>query len=348
MSKYSLIENSPYFADIQGQPGALEALIKAGVPPEIHPLLDSMASFDRIILTGMGSSLNALYPTYLHLSEAGFPVWHEDTAELLLNVHGRIQGKTLFWIASQSGESAETVQLLTELATNPGDITILGFTNYPGSSLGRGSDFLFNILCGPENTVSTKSYLNTLLAVGMTTSLVLKEDLDPAIALLPEILQQYLANWVATYELLDSAVREETLFVIGRGHSLAAARTGSLITKEAARESLEGLSTSQFRHGPLEMASEKVAVFILEGDDNQRDFNSKMFEDLKKFNANPVWIHSEITPLHAGVQGPRLTSQLTRPISEMVVLQILTLVMANRKGDEPGKFRQIGKITTIL
>ena len=96
------------------------------------------------------------------------------------------------------------------------------------------------------------------------------------------------------------------------------------------------------------MASEAVAVLILEGYDIQRSLNSLMYEDLIKLKANPIWISSEANPLHSGVSAPRLTTTLTRPISEIIVMQILTLVLANRKGDEPGKFRQISKITTIL
>jgi glucosamine--fructose-6-phosphate aminotransferase (isomerizing) len=348
MSGFELIENSPYFADIQAQPEALERLLSAGVPSTLEPLLGAIGSFDRIILTGMGSSLNALYPSFLRMASAGLPVWHEDTAELLINIKGRIKGKTLFWIASQSGESAEIAQLLNELGIIDGEITILGFTNYPESNLGVRSNFVFNIECGPENTVSTKSYLNTLLAAGIATSVALKEAIDPGIVKAPEILKTYLENWKQCYEALDTKIQQETIFIIGRGDSMASARTGSLIIKEASRESLESLTTAQFRHGPLEMASKDVAVLILEGYDVQRSLNSMMYEDLIKLKANPIWISSEANPLHSGVSAPLLSSPLTRPMSEIIVMQILTLVLANRKGDEPGKFRQISKITTIL
>ncbi|GDX24198.1 glucosamine--fructose-6-phosphate aminotransferase [Actinomycetes bacterium] len=348
MSRFQLIENAPYFADIQAQPEAVQKLVSADVPLATRTLLDEMANFDRIILTGMGSSLNALYPSYLRLVSAGFPVWHEDTAELLINIKGRIKGRTLFWIASQSGESAEVVQLLNELESIKGDVTILGFTNYPASNLGSRSNFLFNILCGPENTVSAKSYVNTLLAAGMATSVALSEEIDPEIFKLSKILRTYLENWEKCYEALDSAIAQKRIFIIGRGESMAAARTGSLIIKEAAREGLESLTTAQFRHGPLEMASEDVAVLIFDGYDDLRSLNSSMYKDLIKLKANPIWISAEAHPLYPGISAPPLTSQLTRPVSEVIVMQILTLVLANRKGDEPGKFRQISKITTIL
>jgi glutamine---fructose-6-phosphate transaminase (isomerizing) len=348
MSKYSLIESAPYFADIQAQPDALAKLIQAGIPESLNPLIVTMASFDRIILTGMGSSLNALYPSYLRLSAAGFPVWHEDSAELLISLSGRIKGKTLLWIASQSGESAESTQLIQNLKSIKGDITIMGFTNYPESTLGTSSDFLCPIHCGPEMTVSSKSYLNTLLAAGIFTSKILKEEVDSEVSKAPSILSQYLTNWTDHFEELNQLIKQETIFVIGRGESMAASRTGSLIVKEAARESIEGLTTAQFRHGPLEMASSKVAVFIYEGKGEQRNLNSLMYLDLERLGAHPIWITSEDKALHHGISAPAFNSDLLRPLSEIIVMQFLTLVLAFRKGDEPGKFRQISKITKIL
>jgi glucosamine--fructose-6-phosphate aminotransferase (isomerizing) len=307
-----------------------------------------MTGFDRIILTGMGSSLNALYPSYLRLSAAGFTVWHEDSAELLINLSGRIKGKTLFWIASQSGESAESTQLIQTLKAKTDDITILGFTNYPTSTLGINSDFICHIHCGPEMTVSTKSYLNTLLAAGMFTSKILKQKLDPEVINAPQILKDYLGNWIQHFELIDQLLEQNIIFVIGRGESMAAARTGSLIIKEASRQGIEGLTTAQFRHGPLEMASPEVAVFIYEGAGEQRNLNSQMFTDLENLKANPIWITSQKKALHPGISAPELNSDLLRPIGEIIVMQLLTLVLAFRKGDEPGKFRQISKITKIL
>jgi glucosamine--fructose-6-phosphate aminotransferase (isomerizing) len=348
MSKYLLIESAPYFADLQAQPEALAALLREGIPESLNPLIDLMADFDRIILTGMGSSLNALYPSFLRLSAAGFPVWHEDSAELLINLPGRVRGKTLFWIASQSGESAESIQLIQNLKTLKGDITVMGFTNDPESTLGVNADFLCPIHCGPEMTVSSKSYLNTLCAAGIFTSKILNTPVDPEILKAPQILKEYLVDWTKHFEELDDLIKQETIFVIGRGESMAAARTGSLIVKEAARESIEGLTTAQFRHGPLEMASSKVAVFIYEGKGEQRNLNSLMYSDLERLGAHPIWISSENKPLHDGMIAPALSSDLLRPLSEIIIMQLLSLVLAFRKGDEPGKFRQISKITKTL
>jgi len=40
-----------------------------------------------------------------------------------------------------------------------------------------------------------------------------------------------------------------------------------------------------------------------------------------------------------------VTSELTRPLVEILPLQMLTLVMANRKGLQAGQFRYVSKVT---
>jgi len=45
---------------------------------------------------------------------------------------------------------------------------------------------------------------------------------------------------------------------------------------------------------------------------------------------------------------PALESVDLRPIAEIVPLQLLSVVMAERAGHEPGAFRKIGKITRTL
>jgi glucosamine--fructose-6-phosphate aminotransferase (isomerizing) len=70
---------------------------------------------------------------------------------------------------------------------------------------------------------------------------------------MPGRLAGYLNQWDDQLAAWDAAVSQEILFTVGRGASLAAARTGALIVKEAAKTPLEAMSAPQFRHGPLEM-----------------------------------------------------------------------------------------------
>ncbi len=49
-----------------------------------------------------------------------------------------------------------------------------------------------------------------------------------------------------------------------------------------------------------------------------------------------------------GPQLPAVRSDEVRPVAEILPFQVLSVVLAERRGLEPGAFRQIGKVTTTL
>src|SRR5689334_1512030 len=101
--------NNPYILDILSQPEALQTAIERFDPSPLDPLAAAIqrGDFDRIVLSGMGGSLYASYPTWLTLAAAGLPAIWVDTAELIHHTPGLVASRTLLWLFSQSGKSAE-------------------------------------------------------------------------------------------------------------------------------------------------------------------------------------------------------------------------------------------------
>jgi hypothetical protein len=120
-SLYHLVKGSmkpfhevPYVQDILSQPDSLKsALAKFDASP-LGALKDALqrGDFDRILLTGMGASLHAAYPAWLALVQAGLPAMWVDTAELIHHAPELVTPRTLYWLFSQSGRSAEIVSAL--------------------------------------------------------------------------------------------------------------------------------------------------------------------------------------------------------------------------------------------
>lgn len=334
----------PYLQDIRAQPEALARLLDAGLPGESRELLADIGSFGRIVLTGMGASLFALHPAFLRLADAGLPVWCVETAELLGPAGGLVTSDTLLWVTSQSGASAEVGALLDGLGSaRP---RVLGMTDDVDSPLGRAADVVVELHSGDERTVSTRSYVNSLAAAALAVSCALGRAADPSLRDAPARLAGYLADWDAHRDALAAAVPEETIFLLGRGASLAAALTGALITKEAARTAVEGMSAPQFRHGPLELAGPGVAALVLAGDPADAPRNRRLVDDLAAVGANAVWLDTAVDPGAPAL--PRLEGPDSRPLAEILPMQLLSVVLAERRGAEPGAFRQIGKVTTTL
>jgi glutamine---fructose-6-phosphate transaminase (isomerizing) len=333
-----------YLTDIRQQPQSLQQQLDSSLDSAALGLLGRLPGFDRIVLTGMGASLHAQYPAFLMLASAGLPVWHIETAELLGEAGGLITPDTLLWVTSQSGRSAETTALLERVpARRP---AVLGFTNDAASPLAESADAIVELHSGREQAVGTRSYLNSLAAHARATAAVLGRETPAEFREAASRLDSYLSHWDEHVAAWDAAVNEPILFAIGRGASLAAVRTGALIIKEAAKTPIEAMSAPQFRHGPLEMADKRICVVVLPGSSADAPLNERLAADLAAFGANAV------TLTHPGKGSgpllPDLSSDEARPLAEILPFQLLSIVLAERLGYEPGAFGKIGKITTTL
>lgn len=334
----------PYLDDIRSQPAALQELLDVGLPADVRRLVSDLGRFDRIVLTGMGASLFANYPAFLQLGGAGLPVWCVETSELLGPAGGLITSRSLLWVVSQSGNSAEVTALLERLRM-PRPV-VLGVTNDTASGLGLGADVLIELHSGEEHTVGTRSYVNTLAAMALATSVAVGGGRPAELFEFPERLESYLAGWDDHVSVLARAVRRPTIFVVGRGASLAAVETGALIIKEAAKVPVEGMSAPQFRHGPLELVGPDVTVIHLAGHGPDIDFNRQMVADVEQAEGAAVWLGTG--PDEGEVTLPSVSTVAALPIAEILPLQLLSVVLAERNGVEPGAFRTIEKVTRTL
>ena len=71
----------PFERDIAAQPEALRAFARADVIPALVEL--RLRSYERVVLTGMGSSHDAGLPTWRRLAGQGQAAWWVDTGQLL-------------------------------------------------------------------------------------------------------------------------------------------------------------------------------------------------------------------------------------------------------------------------
>ncbi len=160
--------SSAYLADILDQPRRLRALLLSRSWEAVAPLAED-SGFDRIVLTGMGASLFALWPAWLILARAGRPAWLVETGELLRATPELMTSRTLVVAASQSGRSAEVVALGEHRSSFE---LLVGLTNDTTSPLGEHSDVAIDIESGEERAVSTRSYVNTLAAAALVADVL--------------------------------------------------------------------------------------------------------------------------------------------------------------------------------
>ena len=342
----SVIEGE-YLRDILHQPQALEdtlnGLESSKALQEIAARLNR-GKFQRIVLTGMGSSFHALHPLNLELISHGFTALMVETSELIHYKHKFFGPETLIVAVSQSGQSVEMVRLVQ---SNHKRSTLIAVTNTPDSPLSKHADAALLTQAGNEFSVSCKTYVTALMALKWLGDVLCQRDIRrtrkdlkqaaPAIA-------SYLADWKAYVESLAGSLRNiRHLFLVGRGASLAAVGTGALIVKESDHFHAEGMSSAAFRHGPVEMLGDETFVLVFSGDRKTRNLNHRLLDDIREQSS-----HAELVGEEASLPAFRLRDHRPsiRPILEILPVQMITLALAAQAGREPGRFEMATKVTT--
>lgn len=351
---------SPYIQDILSQPRILLDSVQRWDAAELTAACARIRAHGRIVLTGMGASYAALLPAWRLLVNAGFAAWLVDTADLLSLGPAFLTSQALVIVASQSGRSAEVVALMQSLTR----ASVIAITNEGTSPLALAAGQVLEIHAEKEHAVSTRSYVNTVAlatslacavaACGtstangtsslMGTSWSFTQDWARA----ADAMDAYLQHWRSRVDALKEEITaSQHIFFLARGTSMAAALYGALINKEAAKQPVEAMNAAQFRHGPLELADERLATIILAGNDpGDRERNLRLARDIERYGGRSYWACSErAAPFRLleipAIQGPAVAAL------EILPLQLLSVALAEQKGLEPGAFRHLQKVTSV-
>jgi len=342
----SVIEGN-YLRDILDQPLALEDTLQALTQ---HTGLEDIAAqlqkgkFQRIILTGMGSSYHVLHPLNLELVEHGLTGFMVETSELVHYQSRFFDPNTLVIAVSQSGRSAEVVRLLE---MNRNRATLIAVTNTPGSPLAARSDAVVLTQAGQEFSVSCKTYVTALMALKWVGDALCGKDPRNTLKELKQAAPavcSYLSDWKKHVQSILEELRNIAhLFLVGRGPSLAAVGTGALTIKESDHFHAEGMSSAAFRHGPFEMLCRESFVLVFSGDQKTRDLNKRLVAEIREKAGR-----SELVGEEASLPAFLLTEEASsiQPILEILPVQMVTLALAAQAGREPGRFGLASKITT--
>jgi glucosamine--fructose-6-phosphate aminotransferase (isomerizing) len=340
-----------YLADIDAQPDALLRQADSPLPAGLAGL--DLGRYDRIVLTGMGSSLYSFVPVERALAAAGLPVWRVDAGQLL-DTPQRITPDTLLWVTSQSGRSGEPLALLDGLTPATRPRTVLATTDDPASPLARAADVVIELHSGPEATVSTKSYVNTLAAHRRVLAALRGDEDDrtvtDALRRTAGELRALLADPPLPTDLAARALAAShpRFAYVGTGDDAATALTGALITKEASRVAAEGYVGGAFRHGPLELAGPGLTVLLFGTGDERDAVLPALARDLTAAGSTVVTVGPRAYPGTEHLPTPAAGDAFERLVCAMAHVQQLTVALARTAGQVPGEFRFGRKITDTL
>lgn len=336
-----------YLSDILEQPKVLQSVVES-YKDEAHwqfLIKKQKGHYQQIILTGMGSSYYALFPTWLYLNRQGIPAIQIEASELVHYGLDMLTERSLLIIVSQSGESVEIRRLVEAVQ---GKVTIVSITNQRDNFLASQSSLPLWTEAGSEVPVATKTYTSCLvvlhlLARSLTGSLTPQDYVD--LINVADQMALLLQNWSSWLEPAVKHLQSASfLSLLGRGPAVASAMTGALVFKEAVRLNAVGLSGGQFRHGPMEAVSSEIGVILFANQGRTLELSQRLATEIASHEGRVVLVGQAVAdPAVVNLPLPKTDESLS-PILEILAVQLLANQFAEKAGIVPGQFRWSGKV----
>ncbi len=367
------VSKGPYkhfmLKEIHEQPEAVENTVAHLVdgddrlaPPSGLDDLDEETArgLDRVQIVACGTSLHAaMVARYYFARLAGLPVAVDQAAEW--RSVGVAGGKSTLTLAiSQSGETADTLAALR--LAGRADNRLAGIVNVPGSSIARLVDTVFHTLAGPEISVaSTKAFTTQLAAlyllaarIGLLTGHLDHAAHDRAVDALRasvSAMRTVLLRESLCRDLAHRLVRYEHALYLGRGVLQPIALEGALKLKEISYLHAEGYSAAEMKHGPIALIDERMATVMLvpRGPDY-----SKALGNLQEIKAREGFVlgfvseGDERLSYHLDGMFPVPdVDELVQPLVMVLPLQLLAYYVADYRGTDVDKPRNLAKSVTV-
>lgn len=205
---------------------------------------------NKVILTGMGSSLYAMDCIRSYFTQHGIPALSFSAHELSRYQFGHVDAKTLVIAISQSGNSAEVVELVEKAKAVT---TVVGIYNTEGSRLQAMANFPLPIGTEKEISITSKTYELTMLMLNILARRLVGELNDKFWAEAQETVEWcdgWLHNWEApSKEMYDFAQGIQLFDLLANNTSLATARQLSLAYREGLRNCTAVWECADYAHG---------------------------------------------------------------------------------------------------
>ncbi len=321
---------------------------------------EDLEKINRVYIVACGTAYHAgLIGKYAIEKFAKIPVITDIASEFRYN-DPFIDENTLLIIASQSGETADTLAALREAKSK--GARVLSITNVVGSSIARESHDVFYTWAGPEVAVaSTKAYTTQLIAFymialdfAMKKNSITKEYYFNTIEKLKEMPEKIESIFKDNSHILNIAKHLENtkdIFYLGRGLDYSTAIEGALKIKEIAYVHAEAFAAGELKHGTIALIDKGTPVVAIA---TQGALFEKMVSNIQEVKARGAYVIA-ITQNHNDEVEKAADEVIYIPeaddilvsILSVVPLQLLAYYVAKLRGCDVDKPRNLAKSVTV-
>jgi glucosamine--fructose-6-phosphate aminotransferase (isomerizing) len=362
--------NHPHFMskEIAEQPEAIQGAMRGRADfaagtlsmPEISLTSDQIASIDRVILTGMGTSLHtAMFGASVIESLARIPAMADNSSELRYR-NPVLSSNTLVIAMTQSGETADTLAAM-EHARQAGAMQGV-VLEQEGSQATRIADFTLPVKAGQEICVASTKTMIASMTTLLELAIFLAEargvidanrvrEIVGQLAELPSLVATALGLNGQVFSLAEKLANYDDLLYLGRGAQLPIALEGALKMKEIAYIHAEGNPAGEMKHGMNALLGPDMATIVCAP---QNNLYPKMLSNISEVKARGGEVVAIVTEgdttvgrIADHVVHVPDSPEILQPFMTLIPLQILAYRTALALGRDPDKPRNLAKTVTV-
>jgi glucosamine--fructose-6-phosphate aminotransferase (isomerizing) len=321
---------------------------------------EQLSRLKKVILVACGTSWHAaLVGKFMIEGMARIPVEVDLGSEYRYR-DPVVEEGTLCVAISQSGETADTLAGMRE-AKGKGATTV-SVCNVVASTIARESDGVIYTHAGPEiGVASTKAFTTQLVALYLmalhlaqarkvlTSGEISRHLIE--LAELPRKIEEFLKREPEVAAIARKYKDARDFLYLGRGISYPVALEGALKLKEISYIHAEGYPAGEMKHGPIALIDERMPVLVLcaKGESYEKTFSN--LEEARSRGGRLVAVGTEgDDPLREKSEDAIFLppcALYTRPILEVVPLQLFAYHMAVLKGTDVDQPRNLAKSVTV-
>lgn len=320
---------------------------------------EEMKKVKRIVLIACGTASYAcMAAKYAFERLSGIPT-EVDVASEFRYRDPIIDERTLVFVLSQSGETADTIMALRE-AKRKGGI-VRGIVNVIGSTIARETGAGTYIHAGPELAVaSTKAFTNmvaVLLLYALEfgrlhhTTVATGERILESLVEIPQKMNKIFENSEKIKLLADKYKNYPNFFFLGRGVNYPVALEGALKLKEISYIHSEAYPGGEMKHGPIALLSKDFPVLAIMTKNQLYEKMKSNVEEVRARKSKIIIIATvgdeEAKELSDDIIYVPKTMELLEPLLNTIPLQLFAYYMAMALGRDVDRPRNLAKSVTV-
>lgn len=338
---------SNFFNEVKTQPEMLLSMLSVFEEEKYASLkkgAEIIKNAEKVVFSGMGTSFFA--PNCI-LSEIRKikPCFVIEASEMERDGINLMNPRDALVLISQSGESVELVNTIKLLK---GKVPIVSITNDPRSTLALDGDAVILLNAGEEKSITNKTFTNTMAVLYLLSDLVSGNSLGETISLLKNAS-------IEMKELLECRMQEvkdiaaflapaDSLHFVGRkGVTMTIANQSGLVFMEGASCNARAFSSGAFRHGPIEICSEKHRMVMYDCIEDEVSVMNTLATQVTSHGSHLCIVSSRMDSpgrvFKIKNSEPRAYSMVAAVFMELLLIEV-----ASMRGKIAGEFSITNKI----